>query len=43
MDVTFAKVSGRRYCMTVVREHGRPQLAPRQGPGSGRSSTPLVP
>ncbi|QIY66077.1 hypothetical protein HEP85_36545 [Streptomyces sp. RPA4-2] len=32
MDVTFTKVSGRRYRMTVVREHG-PQLAPRQGPG----------
>lgn len=32
MKVTFTKVSGRRYLMTVVREHG-PQLAPRHGPG----------
>ncbi|MGW2571705.1 hypothetical protein [Streptomyces sp. NPDC001537] len=32
MDVTFTKVPGRRYRMTVVRERG-PQLAPRQGPG----------
>ena len=32
MDVTFTKMSGRRYRMTVVREHG-PELAPRQGPG----------
>lgn len=32
MDVTFTKVHGRRYRMTVVRERG-PELAPRQGPG----------
>jgi hypothetical protein len=32
MEVTFTKVAGRRYVMTVVRERG-PQLAPRQGPG----------
>ncbi|WP_042384257.1 hypothetical protein [Streptacidiphilus melanogenes] len=32
MDVTFTKLSGRRYRMAVVREHG-PELAPRQGPG----------
>jgi hypothetical protein len=32
MEVTFAKATGRRYVMTVVREHG-PQLAPRPGPG----------
>jgi hypothetical protein len=32
MEVTFTKGAGRRYVMTVVREHG-PQLAPRQGPG----------
>ncbi|MBD0743765.1 hypothetical protein [Streptomyces sp. CBMA152] len=32
MDVTFTKLAGRRYLMTVVREHG-PELAPRQGPG----------
>lgn len=32
MDVTFTKVAGRRYLMTVVRERG-PQLAPRHGPG----------
>lgn len=32
MDVTFTKLGGRRYRMTVVREHG-PELAPRQGPG----------
>jgi hypothetical protein len=32
MEVTFSKLSGRRYLMTVVRERG-PQLAPRQGPG----------
>jgi hypothetical protein len=32
MDVTFTKVPGRRYRMTVVRERG-PELAPRQGPG----------
>jgi len=32
MDVTFTKVAGRRYLMTVVRERG-PQLAQRHGPG----------
>ena len=32
MDVTFTKAQGRRYWMTVVREHG-PELEPRQGPG----------
>ncbi len=32
MDVTFTKVAGRRYLMTIVRERG-PELAPRQGPG----------
>ena len=32
MKVTFAKATGRRYVMTVVRERG-PQLAPRPGPG----------
>jgi len=32
MDVTFTKVAGRRYLMTVVRERG-PQLVPRHGPG----------
>lgn len=32
MDVTFTKVPGRRYRMTVVRERG-PEPAPRQGPG----------
>lgn len=32
MDVTFTKVPGRRYRMTVVRERG-PELAPRNGPG----------
>ncbi len=32
MQVTFTKVPGRRYVMTVVRERG-PELAPRQGPG----------
>ncbi len=32
MDVTFTKLAGRRYLMTVVRERG-PQLAPRHGPG----------
>ena len=32
MDVTFTKLSGRRYRMTVVRARG-PELAPRQGPG----------
>ena len=30
--VTFTKVAGRRYRMTVVRERG-PRLAPRHGPG----------
>jgi hypothetical protein len=32
MEVTFTKLPGRRYLMTVVRERG-PELAPRQGPG----------
>jgi hypothetical protein len=32
MDVTFTKVAGRRYLMTVVGDRG-PQLAPRHGPG----------
>jgi hypothetical protein len=32
MRVTFTKVTGRRYVMTVMRERG-PELAPRQGPG----------
>jgi hypothetical protein len=32
MDVTFTKVTGRRYLMTIVRERG-PRLAPRHGPG----------
>jgi hypothetical protein len=32
MEVTFTKATGRRYVMTVVREHG-PALVPRQGPG----------
>ena len=32
MEVTFTKATGRRYVITVVREHG-PQLAPRPGPG----------
>jgi hypothetical protein len=32
MDVTFTKMAGRRYLMTVVRERG-PQLAARHGPG----------
>jgi hypothetical protein len=32
VEVTFTKVAGRRYTMTVAREHG-PELAPRQGPG----------
>ena len=32
MDVTFTKMSGRRYRMAVVRERGA-ELAPRQGPG----------
>jgi hypothetical protein len=32
MDVTFTKVAGRRYRMTIVRERG-PRLAPRHGPG----------
>ncbi|MBV9049663.1 MAG: hypothetical protein JOY58_15410, partial [Solirubrobacterales bacterium] len=32
MEVTFTKLAGRRYRMTVVRECG-PALAPRQGPG----------
>jgi hypothetical protein len=32
MEVTFTKLPGRRYEMTVVRERG-PVLAPRTGPG----------
>lgn len=32
MDVTFTKMSGRRYLVAVARERG-PELAPRQGPG----------
>jgi hypothetical protein len=32
MEVTFTKAPGRRYFMTVVREHGV-ELQPRQGPG----------
>ena len=32
MEVTFTKLQGRRYLMTVVRDRG-PELAPRQGPG----------
>ena len=32
MEVTFTKLSGRRYLVAVAREHG-PELAPRQGPG----------
>ncbi len=32
MEVTFTKIPGRRYVMTVARERG-PELAPRQGPG----------
>ncbi len=32
MEVTFTKLTGRRYLMTVARERG-PALAPRQGPG----------
>jgi hypothetical protein len=32
MQVTFTKVAGRRYLMTVARERG-PRLAPRHGPG----------
>ena len=32
MDVTFTKLTGRRYRMSVVRERG-PELAPRQAPG----------
>ncbi len=32
MEVTFTKLGGRRYLMTVVRERG-PELAARQGPG----------
>ncbi len=32
MDVTFTKLPGRRYQMSVVRARG-PELAPRQGPG----------
>ena len=32
MQVTFTKLPGRRYEMTVARERG-PALAPRNGPG----------
>ena len=32
VEVTFTKLAGRRYTMTVRRERG-PELAPRQGPG----------
>lgn len=32
MEVTFTKGTGRRYMVTIVREHG-PRLATRQGPG----------
>ncbi len=32
MEVTFTKMTGRRYMMTVVRERG-PRPAPRTGPG----------
>jgi hypothetical protein len=32
VEVTFTKVAGRRYRMTVQRDHG-PSLAPRPGPG----------
>jgi hypothetical protein len=32
MEVTFTKIPGRRYVMTVARERA-PELAPRQGPG----------
>jgi len=32
VEVTFSKLPGRRYQMSVVREYG-PELAPRQGPG----------
>ena len=32
MDVTFRKLTGRRYVMSVVRERG-PELAPTPGPG----------
>ena len=32
MEVTFTKLTGRRYVMSVVRERG-PALAPRQAPG----------
>jgi len=32
MDVTFWKLSGRRYSMSIARERG-PVLAPRPGPG----------
>ena len=32
VEVTFTKVAGRRYRVTVRREHG-PRLAPRHGPG----------
>ena len=32
MEVTFTKLTGRRYWMSVVRERG-PALAPRQAPG----------
>jgi hypothetical protein len=32
MDVTFTKIAGRRYLVTISRERG-PELATRQGPG----------
>jgi hypothetical protein len=32
VEVTFTKLTGHRYAMTVRRERG-PELAPRQGPG----------
>jgi hypothetical protein len=32
VEVTFTKLTGRRYRMSVIREHG-PALAPRQAPG----------
>jgi hypothetical protein len=32
VEVTFTKLPGRRYEMSIVREHG-PRLAPRGGPG----------
>jgi hypothetical protein len=32
VDITFTKLAGGRYMVSVVREHG-PELAPRNGPG----------